>query len=94
MLKPHNFATAPKMSFPVSDVESDANDRIRYSQSLRGAQQFDDKTRRELAAVGGLRDARASASKLPSLTSFGSRLGNKIMSMLKDQHSASASSQS
>ena len=67
-------------------VVTDSQERICFSQSLKGIPEIDERTRAEMAAVGGLRDAHASVSRLASVRDFGRGLGDELMRWLRLQH--------
>ena len=71
-------------------IATDANDRIGYSQSLRGVPELDERTKREMASVGGLRDTHNAMSRVPSVASFGKKLGTELLRRLKIQHEEAA----
>lgn len=69
-------------SVPV-DSRFDA-ERIQWKESLRGQQSLDQRVRENDLAVGGLRDAHKSVTRLSQTAAFGLQLGGRIRKLLVD----------
>ena len=61
-------------------------DKVIFRNNLRGEPEIDQKTIDDDAAIGGLRDAHRSVSRLSFLHNFGQSLGSEIQQLLELQH--------
>ena len=55
-------------------TETPPLEQVAFTQPLRGPPMLDEKTRREMVAVGGLRDTRSSFKRLTSVADFSAKL--------------------
>ncbi len=62
---------------------------VEWRQRLRGVVDIDDKTKADNLAIGGLRNAAESLSRLHTVQAFGIALGNEIRTLLRDNFSKS-----
>jgi hypothetical protein len=65
------------------------SETIEWRQRLRGTVEIDDKSKADLLAIGGLRNAAESVSRLFTVQEFGSSMGNDLRALLLANYASS-----